>query len=88
MNNETLARATFVLSKSAFRDLAYLSERMGQSRSALVRDVLEQPIAEMAALLRRVPAKPTGDDLDLFRDEARKLVDGHVAAVDREIGHG
>ena len=88
MNSENLARATFVLSKTAFQDLAYLSERMGQSRSALVRDVLEQPIAEMAALLRRMPARPTGDDLDLFRTEARQLVGDYVAAVDREVGHG
>lgn len=85
MNTDNLARATFVLSRSAFRDLAYLSGRMGQSRSALVREVLEQPIAEMAALLRGIPEQPTAEDLDLFRAEASRLVSGHVEAVEREI---
>ena len=43
MNTETLARATFVLNKSAAEDLTYLSTRMGQSRSALVREILPAP---------------------------------------------
>jgi len=86
MNSQNLARATFVLSRTAFQDLAYLSRRMGASRSALVREVLEQPVAEMAALLREVPENPNADQLDLFRLEARRLVAGYVASVDEELG--
>lgn len=86
MNSQNLARATFVLSRTAYEDLAYLSRRMGASRSALVREVLEGPVGEMATLLRSVPDVPNEEQLDLFRAEARKLVAGYVASVDEEMG--
>lgn len=86
MNTQNLARATFVLSRTAFDDLAYLSRRMGASRSAVVREVLEGPVSEMASLLRGVPDTPNEDQLDLFRAEARKLIAGYVASVDEEMG--
>lgn len=67
MNTETLARATFVLDKSTAEDLTYLSSRMGQSRSELVREMLRPAVSELAALLRAIPENPTEADLDKFR---------------------
>lgn len=67
MNSETLARATFVLDKSTAEDLSYLSARMGQSRSELVREVLGPAVSEMAALLRSLPENPTPADVDRLR---------------------
>ena len=55
MNTETLARATFVLDKSTAQDLFYLSSRMGQSRSELVRELLRPAVSELAALMRAIP---------------------------------
>lgn len=63
MNSETLARVTFVLDRHTAEDLAYLSSRMGQSRSALVREVLAAPISGMAEILRQVPSHPTPADV-------------------------
>lgn len=63
MNSETLARVTFVLDRHTAQDLAYLSSRMGQSRSALVREVLAAPVSSMAEMLRQVPPNPTPADV-------------------------
>lgn len=86
MNAENLARATFVLSRSVHEDLSYLSRRTSVSRSALVRQVLEPSIAEMARVLRSIPDQPTAADLDRFRGEALSLFDSMhaegVAALD------
>lgn len=67
MNTETLARTTFVLDRSTNEDLAYLSSRMGRSRSSLVREILSPAISDLAALIRQVPETPTPADLDSFR---------------------
>lgn len=88
MNTDKLARATFVLSKAANDDLAYLARRMRQSRSSLVREVLEPGIVEMAALLRAVPDDPDASDLDRFSGEAVERVESIAAAVRRELGRG
>lgn len=63
MNSETLARVTFVLDKSTAEDLAYLSLKLGQSRSALVREVLGPPVSGLAAMMRQVPDNPTPADV-------------------------
>ena len=75
MNANNLARATFVLSRSVHEDLDYLSKRTRQSRSALVREVLEPSIVEMARALRKIPEKPTIADLDQFKVDALRFMD-------------
>lgn len=88
MNTQELARATFVLSKKVNSDLAYLSRRMGRSRSALVREVLEPGITEMAALLRSVPDQPTSDQVDMFADSAVAAVEEIAFQLRRELRRG
>ncbi len=56
MNTDTLARATFVLDRETAERLARISRRMGVSRSALVRDVLLEPVALMAKWVESLPA--------------------------------
>ena len=91
MNENLLARATFVLERQTAEQLSYLSDRMGVSRSELVRQVLTQPVAEMAALLGRLPDNPTDADLRQLALDGLGLVD---AIIDREslplrkIAHG
>ena len=88
MNTSKLARATFVLSRSANDDLDYLSQRMGQSRSSLVREVLEPGIVQLAQMLRAVPDHPTQADIDLFANSAISEVDGIADNVKRELRRG
>ena len=85
MNSEKLARATFVLSKPANDDLAYLASRMGRSRSSLVREVLEPAVVHMAKMLRYLPPEPTEADLDLFRDVAVTTVDRFASSAKRAV---
>lgn len=84
MNAENLARATFVLDRPTYERLAYLSRRMGQSRSELVRGLLEEPIREMDRLMRMVPDNPTEADLRQMRLEGLDLVD-RVASGARDV---
>ena len=91
MNTETLARVTFVLDKHTAEDLAYLSHRMGQSRSALVREVLAAPVAGMAEMLRSVPDNPTPADVRQLAltglGMAEEMVGPELEKL-RELAHG
>ena len=83
MNANNLARTTFVLSRSVHEDLNYLSKRTRQSRSALVREVLEPSIIEMARALRKIPEKPTLADLEQFKADALRFMDDVHAEGER-----
>lgn len=88
MNAETLARATFVLHRETAQDLAYLSERLGVSRSELVREFLSEPIAKMTALVRAVPLEPSPADLRQLALSGLDLIDdlaGGTLAQLREL---
>lgn len=91
MNENLLARATFVLERKTAEQLSYLSDRMGVSRSELVRHVLTQPVEEMAALMGRLPENPTEADLRQLALDGLDLIDDFI---DREslplkkIAHG
>lgn len=63
MNTANLARTTFVLDRATADQLGFLSRRMGVSRSALVREVLAEPIATLAKLVESVPEHPTPGDI-------------------------
>ncbi len=64
MNTDMLARATFVLDRTTSERLGYISKRMGVSRSSLVREVLEEPIALMAKWVESVPDEPSQDQAE------------------------
>lgn len=62
MNSQKLARTTFVLERETHDQLNYIAQRMGVSRSELVRDVIAEPVAMMAKWVRSVPDQPTAED--------------------------
>lgn len=82
MNSETLARATFVLDRRTAEQLAYLSDRLGVSRSELVRSVLAEPVDQMVGLMGRVPENPSESDL---RQLALAGLESFERAVDPEL---
>lgn len=65
--NANLRRVTFVLQSETVDALTYVSERTGSSMSAIVRDVLGEPIVMLADAMKGVPAAPDEAQLDLFR---------------------
>lgn len=62
MNADKLARTTFVLHRETHEQLQRIARKFGVSRSELVRDVLEEPVALMAKWADRVPANPTPEE--------------------------
>ena len=79
MNETLLQRATVVLDRVTAERLTAISDRMGVSRSALVRDVLAEPIELMHRWIAQLPEQPThaevealqariGDDVESFLD--------------------
>lgn len=63
MNSQKWVRATFVLDHQMVENLSYISERTGLSRSQFVRDLMAEPLADLAGSFRTVPANPTEADL-------------------------
>lgn len=68
MNTDKLARATFVIDRVTYDQLAYITGRMGVSRSELVRDLLAEPIALMTKWVQSVPDEPTRADAERVGD--------------------
>lgn len=56
MNTDQLARATFVIDRATSDRLTVIAARMGVSRSALVRDVLAEPVELMHRWVSALPA--------------------------------
>lgn len=86
--NSNLRRATFVLPSETVEALMYVSERTGSSMSAIVRDVLGEPIVMLAGAMRGVPASPDEDQLDLFRTQMVGVVNGAIRDVVVVLGPG
>lgn len=55
MNADRYSRVTFVLDRHTDEGLAYVSRRLGRSKSELVRDVLDEPVRGMVGMLQRFP---------------------------------
>lgn len=95
MNTAHLKRASFVLDRATAERLDFISQRMGVSRSALVRDVLAEPVAMMAGWLEGLPAEPTEADGAAFvarmAGDLDRLVErgsGQLSLLGETLGHG
>lgn len=64
MNTDQLARTTFVLDRVTSDRLSAIARRMGVSRSALVRDVLAEPVELMHRWVTSLPENPTAEDAE------------------------
>lgn len=87
MNTDRLSRCTFVLDRETADTLTYISNRLGRSRSWIVRDVLRDPVRVMAYMCDAAdPISSPGDIqrvmtlalqvVDDFAEEARSQVKG------------
>ena len=55
MNTDKLARTTFVLDRPTHEMLQVISDRLGRSRSDLIREMVADPIKFMHAQLAKLP---------------------------------
>lgn len=63
MNREKWVRATFVLDHEMVENLNYISQRTGVSKSSFLRELMAEPLADLATGFRGVPANPSEGDI-------------------------
>jgi uncharacterized protein YfbU (UPF0304 family) len=78
MNADRYSRVTLVLDRSTDEALTYLSKRLRQSKSELVREVLVEPVQAMQGVLQLFP-----DDQDI---DPRQLALAGLDAIESVIG--
>lgn len=66
MNTDKFARSTFVLYRETHRQLDYVARRLGSTRSAIIRDVLAEPVSMMERWVRALPPDFTPEDVARF----------------------
>lgn len=92
MNSETFARSTFVIDRVTAEQLSSIAARLGVSRSALVRDVLAEPVELMFHWVSTLPDEPTAADarglLERIGEELPEWVDSKTAQLDLLRGDG
>ena len=76
MNTDLLQRATFVLDRATAERLSVIAERLGVSRSQLVREVMLEPIELMHRWVTALPAKPTEDQVQALMGQVESDVEG------------
>lgn len=81
-----LSRVTFTFPPSLVDDLAFVSGRVGVSRSALVSDVLGQPLADLRRLLEAVPPSPSPADVLRLRGDSEVLIEARLSELRAALG--
>lgn len=76
-----LARVSYTLPPQMVKDLAYLSGRIGVSRSALLADLSAEPLADLRALVEQIPANPTPADIVRLRGRSEEVVQRRLAEL-------
>jgi hypothetical protein len=74
-----LQKVSLALDPAVVSDLAYLTARLGVSRSALVNNLLAAAVPPMRALLEQVPLSPSPADTVRFRGDSIALVEERIA---------
>lgn len=64
------------MERETAEQLGFMAERMGVSRSALVRDIVTEPVAIMAEWVRSVPDDLTPAKLQRLHDRMTRDVEG------------
>lgn len=92
MHSETFARSTFVIDRETADQLTDIATRLHVSRSALVRDVLAEPVALMHHWISALPEQPTPEDarglLERIGEELPDWVESKTAQLDLLRGDG
>jgi len=66
-------------------NLDALSARLGFTRSALVGQLLDVPVADILRMLGDIPLEPTDGDLRRFRGESAEVLEATMRQVMAEL---
>lgn len=74
-------RCTFTLPVPLATGIARIAKRIGISQSALLAQLLEEPIADLVALVQSIPEDPTPGDVLRARGQSVDLIEQRVHEV-------
>jgi metal-responsive CopG/Arc/MetJ family transcriptional regulator len=73
-------RVTVTLPPTVVADLDYIAGRIGVTRSALLSDLVTEPLADLAHLVRLVPDNPVTPDLRYAHGESQRILRERLTA--------
>lgn len=73
-------RRTFSLQESLDNDLTLIHRKMGIAKSALVNELLAEPVSVLSELVGQLPDVPTSEDMRRLRGESIAVVQERLAA--------
>jgi len=77
--DEGTCRVSYSLPCQVSKNVGYIAERLGVTRSALAAEMLEASCEPLAELLRQTPEHPTPADVRRLRGASLELVQTRVA---------
>lgn len=88
MNTDKLARTTFVLDRPTHEMLQVISDRLGRSRSDLIREMVADPIKFMHAQLAKLPPaeRLTSEEARAFTESMQQDLVEFIERVAAESG--
>lgn len=88
MNTDKLARTTFVLDRPTHEMLQLISDRLGRSRSDLIREMVADPIKFMHAQLVKLPPteRLTAEEAQAFTESMQQDLVEFIDRVAAESG--
>lgn len=85
---QKVVRLTISLPAEQFNDLAYISQRMGISRSAVLSQMLGEGLAHARRLVACVPEGPESYTVSRYRGDSREIIrerlQGLMSDLDKE----
>lgn len=79
-------RASFTLPPQVVDDLAYLSRRMGITRSALLAQIAGEPIHSLREIVEALPENPSEEEVRRFYGQSMGVIQARIEQVQRLAG--
>ena len=78
---QKLIRLTISLPPDQYNDLAFISERMGISRSAVLTQMLGEGLAHARRLVACVPNSPDDYTVSRYRGDSKEIIRGRLQTL-------
>lgn len=76
-----MVRMSFTLPPDVGANLRYLSSRVRVTRSALLADLLSEPLRDLRSLVEQIPAHPSPDDVVRFRGASEAIAKQRIDSL-------
>lgn len=79
--SEKMVRMSFTVPPSVRSDLAYLAQRTGITKSALLTQFIETPLRDLRTFVELLPDNPTQDDLLRARGQSNEIITARLRSL-------